>query len=188
MKENIRILLDVIPKYGELLIGVGCVLLQDNNDILQNIEARRELKDFLIEDAPKYKTLMGLSMSQKFQRIMYKYTRKMVGIGAVTGNMYKDKTVNIFLLDLFIKTLWPIIVEKYIDNIYHGVDTVIIPIKIKKSEYETIYGNDTNLVFSENKEFFLCNAMVISKSVIDLSGDMLLDLMIPISPHGRVSY
>ena len=188
MIKSISILLDVIPKYGEMLIGVGCVLLQENSDILQNIEARRELKDFLIEDAPKYKSLMGLSMSQKFQQIMYKYTRKIVGIGAVTGDMYKDKTVNILLLDLFIKSLWPTVVEKYIDNICQGVDTVIIPIKIKKSQYEAIYGNDTNLVFSELKEFFLCNAMVISKSIIEENKDMSLDLMIPMSPHRKVSF
>lgn len=188
MREKVSILIEVIPKYGEILIGVGCVLLEEKNDILESSNAKRELKDFIIEEAPKYRSLMGLSISPEFQRIMYKYTRKVIGIGAVTGNMYKDKTVDILLLDLFITTLWPIIVEKYIDNIYQGADTVIIPIKIKKSEYEKIYGNNTNLLFSEIKEFFLCNAMVVSKSVIEANGDMLLDLIIPMSPHRKIDF
>lgn len=184
MRNRISILVSKVPKYGEILLGVGCIAIENREAILENAVAREEIKKFLLEDGIKIGSLNKLCKSQIFQKIIYDYTGKFVNIAALRDKTNDDKKVNILLLDFFVKAIWPVLVKKYIDNICEDVDKIQISINVKKNVYLSIYEEDNpNLLFSELKEFLLCNCIVISDSNIQENGDILLKLLIPIPPH-----
>ena len=189
MKDRVSILVDFTPSYGEILLGVGSIALESYEELLDNVIAREEIKKFLLEQAPRYMTLVGVSKSKDFQRILYNYTGRFVTADVLRDDNRKDKKVNILLLDFFSKSIWPILVKRYIDTIYDGVDQVRISINIKKNVYLTIYEeNNPDLLFMEFKEFLLCNCVVISKATIQENGDILLELILPIPPHRKFNY
>ena len=80
MKERISVLLDILPRYGEILLGVGSVAIESYESILENEDALNELKEYLTEEATKWRNLAGISKSEKFQNIFYNYTGNFVGI------------------------------------------------------------------------------------------------------------
>lgn len=189
MRDRISILVDYVPKYGEILLGIGCIALENDELLLENVEAREEIKEYLLKQAAKDKNLWQLSTSQEFQRIMHKYIGKSVNIGALRDSNTADKIVNIYMLDFFNKTIWPIIINRYMDNICEGIDKIEISINVKKSVYLIIYGEDNpDLFFSEFKDFLLCNYIIISKATVQENGDILLKVMIPIPPHMQFGY
>lgn len=189
MKEKISILLRVVPKYGEILLGVGSVLLSYKDNILDNALAIEKIKQYLLTEASKAKDILGVSRSQEFQKIIYEYTGEMVNIMACKDPQEQEKTANIFLVDFFRKSMWPILVNKYIDTIYSGVDKVIISVNIKKNVYLTIYNEDNpDLFFKEFKEFLLYNHVIICEATIKENGDMLVKLMIPMLPNTKIEF
>ena len=189
MKERVSILVDYIPRYGEILLGVGSIALSHHQDILDNSLARKKLKDYLLTKAVKRINLSGISRCEEFQKIVYEYTGKFVSMVALTNSNNEDKTVNILLADFFLRSIWPILVNKYMDKIYPGVNSVVIGINVKKNVYLKIYDEDNPQVFfKEFKEFLLCNHIVICEAQTKEDGDMLLKLMIPIPPHQNIDY
>jgi len=184
MRDRISILVNMLPKYGEILLGVGCIVLENKEEILENAVAREAIKNYLLEEGVKTKSLAMLCRSEGFQRIVYDYTGKVVNIAAIRDKVDEDKKVNILLADFFTKAIWPILVKRYIDNIYEGLTNIEVSINVKKNVYLTIYEEDNpNILFSELKDFLLCNCIVISSSNIQQNGDLFLKLMLPIPPH-----
>lgn len=189
MKEKISILVDCIPQYGEILLGVGRIAISYHDLILDNAVAKEELKRYLLTEVPKRKNILAVTESQLFQRIIYEYTGQFVNMGILIDTNNKDKIVNILLADFFGRSIWPIIVNKYIDNIYLGIDKVIFSINIKKNVYLKIYDeDDPQMFFNELKEYFLCNYIVICEATIKENGDILVKLMIPVLPNIKLDF
>lgn len=189
MKEQISIGLDYIPRYGEILLGVGSIALSYEEEIIDNLVAKEELKEYLLNDAPKEKNILRVSKSEVFQRLIYDYTGEMVNMIICKDSEEKGKTANIFLVDFFRKSIWPIIVNKYIDTIFSGIDRVIISVNIKKNVYLTIYNEETpDLFFKEFKQFLLYNHIVICEATTKENGDILVKLMLPVLPNMRFNF
>lgn len=189
MKERISILLDYIPRYGEILLGIGSIAISYKEEILDNEVAREDLKKYLLEEAIKKQNVLKVSKSEKFQRLIYEYTGKFVNMAILTDKKSEDKIVNILLIDFFVRSIWPILVNKYIDNIYLGVDKIIVSINIKKNVYLTIYNEDNpDLFFKEFKEYLLYNHIVICEAELKENGDMLVKLMIPVPPNKKFKF
>lgn len=183
MRDRISVLVDVIPRYGEMLLGVGGIALQNRETLLEDSDAREEIKRYLLEEATKKKNLMRISNCERFQSLMYKYTGKVVNIGVLRGSGEEDRVVNILMIDFFVKVIWPILVEKYINGIYDNPEKIVVSINIKRNVYLTIYDEDNvDLFFKEFKAFLLCNCIIISEATHQSNGDLLLKLMLPIVP------
>ena len=185
MNERVSILMNALPQYGEILIGIGSIAVDNEEDLLENIIARERLKKYLIEDAIKHKNLMSVSKSYEFRKIIYDYSGKVVSVGIMSNKKNDEKVVDMLLWGFFVKKIWPIIVNKYMDYIVSSVDMVIIPIKIKKNTVNSIYGENSELFFGEFKEFLLFNYIVISEAKYNQEGDLLLKLMIPCTENGN---
>ena len=181
MKTRISILTKVLPRYGEILIAIGAVINIDEN-LAENKVAIEKLKDFLITDVKHVGVARKLFFSEKFQRIIYDYTGKPAGV-VISRSLpiENDKTTNVYLADFFSKSRWPIIVNRYLDNVsIKELDAVKISINIKKNVYTNIYGEyEHQLFFTELKEYLLINHMIVSKAQMKQNGDMLVDILIP---------
>lgn len=189
MKDRISILTHYLPRYGEILLGVGGVAISHQEALLENLIAREKLKEYLLHEAPKRKGIISVANSEEFQRIIYEYTGSFVNMAVIKDGEKKSKIVNILLADFFARSIWPILVNKYIDTIYLDVDKVIVSINVKKNVYLKIYDEDNpDLFFKEFKEYLLCNYIVICEATVKENGDMLLRLMIPIPPSSRYEY
>jgi len=93
------------------------------------------------------------------------------------------------MADFFRRSIWPILVNKYLDTIYFGVDRVIVGINVKKNVYLKIYDEDNpDLFFKEFKEFLLCNHIIICEAITKENGDMLLRLMLPVLPYSKFRF
>lgn len=181
MNTKISILTKVLPRYGEILIAIGAVINMEEN-LAENKVAIEKLKEFLIDDAKEIGVAGKLFFSEKFQRIIYDYTGKPAGIVvSKTLPIENDKTTNVYLADFFSKSLWPIMVNRYLDNVsIKDLDAVKISINIKKNVYTNIYGEcEHQLFFTELKEYLLINHMIVSKAQMKQNGDMLVDILIP---------
>jgi len=189
MKDRISILVDYVPRYGEILLGVGSIVLSHQEAILDNLVAREKVKEYLLNEAPKKLNILRVSKSSEFQRIIYKYTGEYVNLAILTDTNNKDKIVNVLMADFFRRSIWPILVNKYLDTIYFGVDRVIVGINVKKNVYLKIYDEDNpDLFFKEFKEFLLCNHIIICEAITKENGDMLLRLMLPVLPYSKFRF
>lgn len=181
MNTKISILTKVLPRYGEILIAIGAVINMEEN-LAENKAAIEKLKEFLIDDAKEIGVAGKLFFSEKFQRIIYDYTGKPAGlVVSKTLPIGDDKTTNLYLADFFFKSLWPIMVNRYLDNVsIKSLDAVKISINIKKNVYTHIYGEyEYQLFFTELKEYLLINHMIVAKAQMKQNGDMLVDILIP---------
>lgn len=185
MKERISFLMNAVPQYGEILIGIGSIATDNEEELLENVIARERLKKYLIEVAIKHKNVISVSKSYEFRKLIYDYLGRVISVGVMSNKKDEEKTVDTLLLSFFVKKIWPIIVNKYMDYIVSGVDTVIIPIKIKKNAITSIYEENTDTFFQDFKEFLLFNYIVISEAKYNKEGDLLLKLMIPCSECGK---
>ena len=185
MKDRISFLMNAVPQYGEILIGIGSIATDNEEDLLENVIARERLKKYLIEEAIKHKSIISVSKSYEFRKLIYDYLGKVVSVGVISNKKDEEKTVNTLLLSFFVKKIWPIIVNKYMDYIVSSVDAVIIPIKITKNAISSIYEENNDKFFDEFKEFLLFNYIVISEAKYDVEGNLLLKLMIPCSESGE---
>lgn len=189
MKERISILINYLPRYGEILLGVGNMAISHQEALLDNLIAREKLKEYLLYQAPKRKSIISVANSEEFQRIIYEYTGNFVNMAVIKDPESKNKIVNILLADFFSRSIWPILVNKYIDTIHLDLDKVIVSINVKKNVYLKIYDEDNpNLFFKEFKEYLLCNYIVICEATVKENGDMLLRLMLPVPPSSRYEY
>lgn len=189
MKEKISVLLKYIPQYGEILLGVGGVLLSYQESILNNVLAKEKIKEYLLTEASSAINLFGVSISESFQNIIYEYTGERVNIIARKDSCEEEKMSNVFLIDFFRKSIWPILVNKYIDTIYSGVDKVIIGVNIKRNVYLKIYEEDNpELFFREFKEFLLYNFIVICEANTKENGDIFVRLMLPVPPNMKLEF
>ena len=186
MKDRVDILLDITPQYGEILLGVATVVLNNTNELLYNNVALEEIKDYLINEAPKLKTILRVSNSMKFQKIISKHTSSHAIVKIGEGSIPRDEFANIFLLDFFSKSVWPIIVNGYFNKLSKEVDMISITINVKKNVYLSIYGEDSSKIFlQEFKSYLLGNAIIISNITPKPNGDLLLTLLIQV-PQYRV--
>ena len=186
MKDRVDILLDVTPQYGEILLGVATAVLNDMDKLLYNNVALEEIKDYLINEAPKGKTILRVSNSIGFQKIISKYTSSHAIVKIGEGSIPRDEFANIFLLDFFSKSIWPIIVDGYFNKLSKEVDMISITVNVKKNVYVSIYGEDSSKIFlQEFKSYLLGNAIVISNITPKPNGDLLLTLLIQV-PQYRV--
>jgi hypothetical protein len=152
MKDNVTISIKTIPRFGEILLGIGGIFLEHKEKLLNNERAIEEIKGYLIKEAPKCKSIIGVCKSEDFQNIVGSYLGKGVYVGVLKDNMDDNKTVNLLLLDFFHKAIWPILVKRYMENIKEGVTVIEIPINIKQNAYLTIYGeNNPNIIFTEKR-------------------------------------
>ena len=101
--QKVTLLLDFVPKYGEILLGVGSMLLELREDIFENEEACQELKEYIINEAPKRKNLKGLSKSIEFQAILFKHIDRYVNFKVINENSSVNKDVNVLLIAIFLK-------------------------------------------------------------------------------------
>ncbi len=186
MSDTISILLEYVPRYGEMLIGVGAIALTNQEEILENEEAMQKLKDYLLTNAPKDRVISKLILSEEFQRILLEYTGRIVAVKAIQSSIDKDKKVKILLARFFASVIWPILVNRYLDRINNNDNKVAISINIKKNVYMTIYEKDEpTLFFSEFKELLSYNFIVISGVDFQENGDILLNLLVPVAPHAK---
>ena len=184
MKDYVTISIKTIPRFGEILLGVGGVFLENKEKLLDNEEAVEKIKKYLINEAPKSRSILGVSKSEAFQEIVSSYIGKRVCIGVLNNSNNDDKTVNLLLLDFFSKAIWPILVKRYMESIREDVAIIEIPINIKQNAYITIYDeNNPNIIFTELKEFLLTNYIVISGSSVKTNGDLLVNVLVPVVPH-----
>lgn len=184
MKDRISLLLDILPNYGEILTVVGSVMVDNKETLLENKVACDRIKRYLLEKPRSIKNVNSLFNCPEFQRILYEYTGKFINIVVLKADMNNQKIVNILLFDFFVKTLWPIIVKKYIDDLCHcRCGAITCSINIKKNVYMTIYEEeDTREFFKDLKELLLHNYIIISEAVLQAGGDLLIKIMIPIVP------
>lgn len=181
MKDKISIVFKVLPQFGEILLAVGIVARREKQ-ISENKVALERLKTFLIEETKNVKYANRLFFSEDFQKIIYDYTGMPAGIFTVHKPIDDEKIVNIYLFDFFSKSLWPIIVNRYFDNVcISEADAVKVSINIKKNVYATIYGeNENDTFFKELKDFLYANYIIVSKAQMKSNGDMLVELLVPI--------
>lgn len=181
MNKKISILFKVLPQFGEILLAVGLLVRQEKK-LYENQVALQELTDFLLKDAVKIKSASFLFTSKEFQRIVYKYTGRPAGVFTIKEPIEEDKIVNFYLFDFFTRTLWPIIVKRYMSNIgITEADVIKIAINIKKNVYTIIYGeNESDIFFKEIKQLLYDNYIIISKADLKSNGDMLMELLVPI--------
>jgi len=181
MKERLSILMRITPSYGEILLGVGSIALTRKENLLDDEETRNRLKEFLINRAPLKRTLPKVLESSEFKSIILEKFFSNAQIEILKDDVGQNKIVNIYLADFFRKSIWPILVRKYIDNICEGIRGVNVSINVKKNAYVTICGDDDpQKFFKEFKEYLLYNYIIISKAEIKQNGDMLVNLVIPI--------
>lgn len=182
MKNNISILSSLLPRYGEILIAIGAIV-SSNSALSENEAAVREIKDYLIGDVYKVKDANGLAHSKRLQKIMCDYLGIRVGVMAIKNQKNIAGTTNIYLADFFGKSVWPIIVDKYIDKICtQNIDVVHMVINVKKRVYTTIYGDgEEQTFFKEFKQFLIDNYIVVSKAQMKENGDMLLEFLVPVA-------
>lgn len=189
MKDTISILLSHVPKYGEILLGVGGIALTYQDALLDNLLARESIKQYLLNEVSSKKTILGVSNSDSFQRLIYKYTGQFAKVAILTEPAKEEKTVNILLLDFFIKSIWPIIVNRYMDTIYYGVDNVTIRIKVKKTAYQRIYDDcGRELFIKEFKDFLHYNHISMREEKSGCNEDILVKLLLPVPPHSRYEF
>ncbi len=190
MRNKITILSSFLPNYGEILMAVGSIAIENKETLLENMVAREELKQYLLSEVAKVKCASNLSRSSKFQMIIYEYTGKFISIKVLKDECSDENTTDIYLFDFFTKVIWPIIVKKYMDNLYKtSSGTITVSTNVKKNVYITIYEEDNpNLFFNEFKKLLLYNNIIISEATVKENGDILLKLMIPIAPHTRFNY
>lgn len=189
MKDRISILVDYIPRYGEILVGVGSVAVSYQDLILDNLVAKEKLKQYLINEAPSKRNVLNVSNSEEFRRLIYEYTGQFVNMLILTDINNEGKTVNILLADFFRRSIWPILVNRYIDTIWSGVDKVVIGFNIKRNVYIKIYDEDNpDLFFKEFKEYLLCNNIVICEYTTKENGDILVRLMLPVPPNMKFNF
>jgi len=189
MKDRISILVDCLPRYGEILIGVGSIAISYEEALLDNMAARNELKQYLISEAPKKGTILRLSKSQEFQKMIYEHTGEFVNMIVRKDSRTKDKIVNILMADFFGRVIWPILVNKYMDTICEGINNIVVSINVKKNVYLKIYDEDNpDLFFDEFKDFLQCNYIVICEANKKENGDILFKLMLPIAPNTKFKF
>lgn len=182
MKDKISILSKVLPRYGEILIAIGSIV-SSNLAISENASAIEEIKKFLLDETHKIKTADNLVRSKRFQQIMCEYVGVNVGVKAIRNTLETEGMTNIYLFDFFSKSVWPIIVNRYIDVVKNqNVDVVEIDINVKKRVPIIIYGERKEQdFFMEFKQFLLDNYIVISKAVIKENGDMFVKMLVPVA-------
>lgn len=190
MKERVSLLLKVTPRYGEILLGVACMLLENKEALLNDSSAIAEIKEYLKFKAPKRFNVKGVCTSSEFQDILTRYTNTCAAVifdenEKIKTSMLKKEMVNIRILEFFYKIIWPIIVNHYVDNLsVCKEDVITLSINVKKNSIVTIYGEyDPNLFFEEFKDLLVYNNIVISKASMVENGDMIFDLMILIPPY-----
>lgn len=181
MNKRISILSKILPRYGEVLLAVGTIVSLEKA-LSENKVAIETLKSFLINNTKEVMIANRLFYSQKFQKIIYDYTGKPSGlIIAKAIPIDDDKKTNIYLVDFFSKSLWPIIVDRYMDNVCSSANAVKVAINIKKRVYTSIYGeNEFQTFFSELKDYLYLNHIVVAKAQMKENGDMLVELLIPL--------
>lgn len=183
MVETISILRCITPRYGEILIGVGSIIASYQEDILDNLIAIEQIKQYLLTEASQKMDLKGVADSEMFQKIIYEYTGKTVGVHVLREKGDLTAKVNLLMVAFFRKLIWPILVNQYIDKISPGIEKITIGVNIKKKVYVNIYKEDKpDLFFKEFKEYLLWNNIIINSAKIKENGDMLLTLMIPVIP------
>jgi len=184
MSERINILVNALPRYGEILLGIGSLIQEWQEELLENHVARDSIKEYLLTKSKNKLTLKDVVEDIEFQKIMYKYTGKRITVGILKGEITDNHIINLKLLGLFNKSIWPIIVKHYIDEIEIGKKMVVVPIKILKKVYVNMYEEETSdNFFKELKNLLLYNYIIISEAIIAQNGDILLKLMLPVPPH-----
>ena len=190
MKPKISISSKLLPKYGEILLGIGALILSNIETLYENEEAREKLKYYLKNDAMKKHDLLAVSLSEELQEIVMEYTGIRINIAAIVDNVDNppDK-INIYIADFFNTSIWPIIVNKYIDNINLDVKAIATTINVKRNVFINIYGSvDHDTFFKEFKEFLNMNMIIISKAEVKENEDMLVGLVIPIPPRSKFDF
>ena len=184
MNNTISVSTKITPNYGEILIGVGAIIRDNIPELFDNMTARGDLKEYLLKDAIKKISFDEVSFSDEFQEILEPYINKKVLFAALkNSNEDEDCVVNLKLIHFFYTALWPILVNAYIDSINTKDNYVKVSINVKQSVFPKIYGqNSPDIFFDDLKAFLKHNYIVICDAVILDMGDMLLKLMIPISP------
>lgn len=180
MKETISLSVSIIPNYGEILLGMGKVIIDEREFLFDNQEARNNIIDYLVNKAPKRKNLLGVSLCNEFQKVAFKYLKRAVIFKVLKNTDDKNKIVNMKMVEFFQNVVWPIAVKHYINSLDVSAGFCRISLNVKKNVYMTIYEEDVPQRFiTEFKSFLEYNYIIIPEYMIKENGDILVRLIIP---------
>lgn len=185
-ETSIKVIPEVTPCYGEILIAFGGMMLSVEGGGLLGDSAREEIIEYLLREDLNACSIQKAIYSEQMQKIMHKHSgRELPFIGAIKPEKGANngEPVEITLVSFFKKSIWPIIVKHYITNVNHDVDIMKIRIRIEEKTYSKFYSDvELNTFFNELKQLFLYNYIVIASALVERDGELALNILLPVPP------